>query len=193
MALALLALPALAWDWSNPNINASTVPSRYFRAEVLQAGVGSLGLRIGLLQFDFVDGRFRAGAKLFDIWRGEPGWGPMDQVALVHVGLTLASLPARVWGSFWARPLDVYLQGNVAIGNALSSSLDWKGPVANLELCADADFTAGVGLFGGVMARQGPNRDWDAEPYFGLRIRLATLAAALNEPGEATDVPGLFQ
>lgn len=54
VAASALTGPVLARDWSNPNLNASEAPSRYFKVELAQLGVNDVGIGAKLLKPDYI-------------------------------------------------------------------------------------------------------------------------------------------
>ncbi|MCX6844678.1 MAG: hypothetical protein NTX53_20640 [candidate division WOR-3 bacterium] len=181
MAMVLMTSPVLAWNWNNPNLDATQVPNRYVRLDVAQVGWDGVGTRARLLKFDYIGGRFRAGVSLVDVWES-----PYDaddlflEIAPMHVGFTIAALPVKT-SFFWSRGLDAYLQAEAAVLGG--GGLGLTG--LNVEACVDADYYGvGVGLYAGWGAYYGSSRFWTQgwanTAYVGLRLRLLTLGVGFR-------------
>jgi hypothetical protein len=181
LALVLMTSSVLAWNWNNPNSDATRVPNRYLKFDVAQVGLDGVGDRVRLLKFDYIGGRLRAGISVADIWVStvdmeDVFWG----IAPAHIGFTVASLPART-SFFWSRGLDVYVQAEAAIGVRSWSSTTGL----DVEMCADADYYGiGVGLYAGWGAYYNFSRfftrDWANMGYVGIRLRLLTFGAGFR-------------
>jgi len=175
--------PVLAWDWSNPNLNASDAPSRYFRVEVAQLGVDDVGIGTRLLKLDYIGGRFRAGVSLANVWL--PEIDELDlELAPVHVGFTIASLPLET-DPIWSRAVDAYVEAELGgFGNLYG---------LRTIACLDAEYSGfGVGICVGwrdFYHQSYYAGEWSNELYVGLRFRLLTFSFGLNEPAEPEALP----